>query len=110
MTVFSLRRGIVAVLHRCIFPFFERSASVTPGAILLPGVAGLVEGMQDRERTHLGKPSAGLAQGALHQRKGPGGRGICLAGGRAAGLLQNPCSFCCSIGARGSRSGQIVQG
>lgn len=107
---FFLRRGVFFLVNGPILPFFESSARVTPGAILLPTGACFMQRMQNGEGPHLGKPIASLAQGALQQGEGPGGCGIFFAVGGAVCLLQNPCPLRRPICSRRSWSGQIIQG
>src|SRR5579863_5813798 len=70
-----------------MLPLVERGAGLTPGAVLLPGVAGFMDAMQDGEGADLWQPIRGVTQAALQGRERPGGGAIFLEQGTASQFL-----------------------
>src|SRR5258708_34316106 len=62
---FFLCIGIFTLVDRPILPLLERSARMTPRSVLLPGVSGFVQRMQDGKRADLGQPIGSCTQSTL---------------------------------------------
>src|SRR5579863_7371870 len=93
-----------------MLPLVERGAGLTPGAVLLPGVAGFMDAMQDGEGADLWQPIRGVTQAALQGRERPGGRAIFLEQGTASQFLLDARALCRAIAAGMAAARQIVQG
>ncbi len=63
-------------LFHAILSLVERGAGLTPGPVLLPGVACFMDTMQDGESADLWQPIGSLTQAALQGGERPGGRSI----------------------------------
>src|SRR6266567_1421322 len=96
---FSLRIRIVALFHATL-SLVERGADLTPGAVLLPGVACFMDAMQDGEGADLWQPIGSLAQGALQGGERPGGRSICLEQGTPSQFVPDARALRRAIAAR----------
>src|SRR6266404_2294604 len=98
LTVFFLRIRIVALFH-AMLSLVERGAGLTPGPVLLPGVACFMDAMQDGEGADLWQPIGSLTQGALQGGERPGGRTIFLKQRTPSQFLLDARTLCRAIAA-----------